>query len=101
MKNIKKLYVLLIALTLCSFFISCGSGSKFVGNWICKEVHSGYPDQMILNNDGTGIVDGASCSWRNEDGKLILSVGILGSYDYDYEFRGSKLYLAGYEYAKK
>lgn len=103
MNGIKKLSVLLIALTLCSFFISCGSKSKFVGTWYPKEkMSSNYPENiMVLNKDGSGTVDGFSCNWIEKDGELMLTSGIVGRSTYDYEFRGSKFYLDGYEYTKK
>ena len=102
MNGIKKLSVLLIALTLCSFFISCGSKSKFVGTWYSEQkMSSNYPDIIVLNKDGTGTGDGFSCNWIEKNGKLVLTAGMVGSFTYDYEFRGAKLYLDGYEYTKK
>lgn len=97
--------ILFLAITLCVLLslCSCGSSSELVGNWVCDEAHSGYPDQMTLNADGTGTVDGFSCSWTENDGELVLNVGsvLIGVKTYDYSFSGSKLYLDGYSYTKK
>ena len=86
---------------MCFAFCGCGTSSKkLVGNWICEEVHNGYPDQMTLNADGTGIAEGYTCNWYCQDGILTISVGnmLIGTKTYNYEVKGSVLYLDGYSY---
>lgn len=101
--RVKKFFVLGAILCLLLLLYFCGSSSKFVGNWVCDEAHSGYPDQMTLKADGTCTADGFSCSWTENDGELILNVGsaLIGTVRYDYKFRGSTLYLDDYSYTKK
>ncbi len=103
MKKTKRIIVaLLVAATVMSMvfmFCSCGTSSRFVGNWVCDEVHSGYPDQLTLNSDGTGTGDGFSCSWTAQDGTINFNLNGT-RYTYEYEFKGAKLYLDDYSYSK-
>ena len=103
MIKLRTALILLIVVCLLFSMCACGSSSRFVGNWICDEVHSGYPDQMTLNRDGTGMADGFTCSWNAKDGRLKFNVGsiLVGNIEYDYEFRGSRLYLDDYGYTKR
>ena len=98
----KKYIVLLFALIICFSLCACdSSANELEGNWVCQEVHSGYPDQMILNEDGTGTTDGISCTWYAKDGVITLTIAGLLTEDYTYEFRDSVLYLDGYGYDKQ
>lgn len=71
------------------------------GNWVCDEVHRGYPDQIIINKDGTGTGDGVSCSWSVKDDTVTFVLGIYGAYSYKYSVKGSTLYLDDYTYTKQ
>lgn len=101
--RMKKFFIVGIILCLLLSLSSCGSSSKFVGNWVCAEEHPGYPAQIIIKADGTGSFEGFPCSWTENDGKLIFNVGnaFIGTWKYDYKFSGSKLYLDDYSYTKK
>ena len=97
----KKLWFLTLTMSIVLFLCACGSSTdKLVGNWICEEVYSGYPDQMTLNEDGTGTVDGYGCNWTAENGVLTIAVGnlLIGTLEYSYEIDDSVLYLDGYGY---
>ena len=91
------LLIIIIAISLCS----CGMSSGIAGNWICQEVHNGYPDQMTLKNDGTGMVDGISCNWTTNHGELTITAGIFGTMTYEYKMQGNNLCLNKYLYDKK
>lgn len=84
---------IVIALSLCA---CSSSANKLVGNWVCEESCSGYPDQMTLYEDGTGVLEGVGCSWTAENGVLTILVGYLGTWTYEYEIDGAVLYLDGY-----
>ena len=101
MKKFKRILALsfLVCVVLSLGACACSNASKLTGSWVCDEVHGGYPDQMHLNSDGTGTADGMNCNWSVNDGKIIFSL-MLGSYDYQYKFEGSKLYLDDYSYTK-
>lgn len=97
----KKVLSFALAILLIFSLCACGSSkNKLVGNWICEASHSGYPDQMTLNKDGTGMADGYDCNWTAENGVLTLVIGnlLIGSLSYEYEIDGSVLYLDGYAY---
>ena len=94
-----KLLAFLLAVIMVFSLCACTSTSKLVGSWVCDEVHSGYPDQMVLNRDGTGVADGISCNWSTSGNRFVLSM-LLGTYDYTFYTRGSTLYLDDYAYTK-
>lgn len=103
-QNLKKVIALFLSALLLFSLVACTSGSgKLEGNWICQETHSdSYPYQIILNNDGTAEVDGyQGVSWRTEDGRLMLNYHGIPFGNYEYELKGSKLYLNGYRYDKR
>lgn len=91
----------LIAVILCSISLGCGAGIE--GNWVCDEVHGGYPDQMSLNEDGTGTADGYSCNWYVADNQLTITVGSIfaGTLTYEYSVSGTELYLDEYRYTRQ
>ncbi|MBQ6531279.1 MAG: hypothetical protein IJI39_10240, partial [Clostridia bacterium] len=95
--GISLIAVMLTIMSLCS----CGSSNSIVGNWVCQEVHDGYPDQMTLKDDGTGMVEGVSCSWNTNNDKLSIIAGSYGQFDYTYKIDGQILYLDSYAYDKK
>lgn len=100
----KKLLSLALTIVVVLSLCACGSpADKLTGNWVCEGSYKGYPDQMTLNEDGTGIVEGYSCNWTAEDGVLTLAVGniLIGTLSYEYEIDGSVLYLDGYAYELK
>ncbi len=99
--KIKRVSVLLICICIVVALCSCKSSSKLCGNWVCDEVHSSYPDQMIMNEDGTGTMDGVSCSWSANDDTITFVAGIYGSYSYKYSIKGYTLYLDEYSYTKQ
>ena len=98
----KRLIPLILVLVICLSLCACGSDeNKLEGNWVCQEVHSGYPDQLILNADGTGTGDGFSLTWYVQDDVITMTIGVFLTKTYNYEFRGSVLYLDGYGYEKQ
>lgn len=82
-------------------FCACGSTARFEGNWACENAPNGYPGQMSLKGDGTGIADGFSCNWREQDGEFVLVLSLYGKLAYKYHFEGSTLYLDDYKYVRK
>lgn len=102
MRKFQRAIALVLALCMLALLLcACGASSKFVGSWVCEEVRGGYPDQMSFASDGTGTADGLPCNWAAENGELKLSIALLGSDSYSYEFSGGKLYLDGYGYTKQ
>ncbi len=81
----------------------CGCGesqpensSPFVGTWVCDTAPSDYPAQMVLREDGSGVVDGISFVWsvKEADSEFRIVGGFGGNYRYTYAFDGSNtLYL--------
>ena len=55
---------------------------------------------MTLESDGTGIVDGYTASWRTKGNTFTINL-LVGAFSYEYELKGSTLYLDGYEYHKQ
>lgn len=55
---------------------------------------------MTLESDGTGIVDGYTASWRTKGNTFTINL-LVGAFSYEYELKGSILYLDGYEYHKQ
>ena len=97
MRVVLLLAVLVLALGMLS---SCSKQNPLVGNWVCEKVRNGYPDQMTLNANGTGILDGVSVNW-SVDGNTFSFTWIFGSHSYDYRVNGTTLYLDDYKYTKK
>lgn len=101
----KKIVSLVLAV-LMAVTLLCGcaknqsaSPSPFVGTWVCDYDPSGYPAQMVLRADGSGIADGVSVVWSaNEtDSEFLLVGGLAGKHQYTYAFDGSNtLYLGDY-----
>ena len=98
-KRIVKLAILIMLLLSFAFSL-CACGNKLTGNWVCTEHISNYPGSMTLKSNGTGVADGYSISWYTRDNTLTMSL-LMGTYTYDYELKGSTLYLDGYAYHKK
>lgn len=103
----KRFIALVLALVLaCTGLCSCNEAT-IEGTWICKEVIDGYPDRMVLNEDGTGILDDTVVvTWDAESvGIIIFFTDLFGLTveldSYEYELKGSKLYLDGNEYTKE
>ena len=95
--------VLLIVLSLaliCTSLSGCGKKSVLVGHWAAAEITSGYPDDLILRADGTGIADGWNTSWSIQGSTLRLTF-ILGSYEYEYDVSETTLRLDGCVYIKQ
>lgn len=93
------LAVLLIAVLACGCAKKqTGNSSPFVGTWVCDNDPTGYPAQMVLREDGSGIADGISVVWSaNEADSEFRLVGGLAQRRYTYAFDGSStLYLSGY-----
>ncbi len=91
------------ALAICMVIMitGCNLGKgKLAGNWACRESVSDYPDQIMLDKDGTGVADGMTMNWSESNGVLMLTFA-LGSYEYRYKVSGSVLYLDGYAYDKR
>ena len=97
----RNIILISIIILLVCLLVACGSNSKLTGNWVCDEVHNGYPDQMIINSDGTSTIDGISSSWRVEGNQFIFVAGSYGSFTYEYEVSGKTLYLDDYSYHKQ
>ena len=104
MIHTKRLSILAILTCIVLFLCSCRGSSNLLGNWICNEVRNGYPDQMTLYKDGTGIIDGWTCNWTADNGTITFIASVVtGSQrvSYNYRMSDSKLYLDGFEYIKK
>lgn len=99
MNNIKK-FVLTVFCCLFIFTLLCAcstnSNARIVGSWDAGgSTPSGFPDDMILREDGTGVVEGwIGTNWSVKDGKLTLTLGMTDAYYvYDYTCSGSSLTL--------
>ena len=97
----KGISILLACIFSISIFCSCGTSSSIYGNWVADEVHSQYPDQLIINEDGSGMVDGLLCNWSEKDDTITFVVGGYGSVSYTYTMDGSTLYLDEYTYTRQ
>lgn len=103
--NRKRIVALILAFVLvCMGLCSCGE-TTMVGAWVCKETVSGYPERMVLNEDGT-IDDTVFVTWDAESAGILIffteQLGLNVELDsYEYKLKGSKLHLDGYEYIKK
>lgn len=96
-KTIVMLLAVIIGVSL--LITSCSSGSRLEGQWVCETVHSGYPDSMTLNSDGTGLADGMSISWWVDETTDEFNFSYaLASHDYAYSVSGDTLYLDDYAY---
>lgn len=85
---------------ICMSFTACGDDkSKLCGLWIpITDATSDFPEEsMELFSDGTGVVDGLSCDWTGEKGRLAFDI-LWEAYTYDYQFKGKKLILSNDEY---
>lgn len=76
--------------------------SKLVGTWACENSVYGYPDGIVLYENGVAIADGYDCTWYIEDGIIFFEdISIfVSNQSYRYEVVGSKLYLDGFVYTK-
>ena len=104
MRYLRSILVTVLIVGILVSLCACGPSSKLVGKWITTKSKYNYPDYMVLNRDGTGSIDGYSCEWEEQDGKLILIAPGLFSKEksYTYEFKDSMLYLNGKcEYKEK
>ena len=98
-KNRRKIctpHCLILALV----FTLCSCGKKLTGHWVCEDTIDNYPGSMTLESDGTGIVDGYTASWRTKGNTFTINL-LVGAFSYEYELKGSILYLDGYEYHKQ
>ena len=80
------------------------SSTKLTGTWVCEKSISGYPDIMILDEDGRAVVDGStSFIWETEGStfRIKWTAGWGETGEYEYKIRGGKLYLDGIEYTKR
>lgn len=98
-KYLSVILIVVMIVTVCILLTACSNESKIIGNWICDEVHSGYPDSMTLNSDGTGIADGMSINWWVENDEFKFSY-VFGSHSYDLTISGDTLFLNDYSYHK-
>lgn len=77
-----------------------------VGNWVCEnheeDYNYHYPKQMVLGDNGVGLLDGYSCTWTEEDSTLICDADApaLDIPEFDYEFSDHYLYLDDFKYRK-
>jgi len=93
-------FVKLTAIVLCalsiSVFTGCGNDkSAFVGRWIPEhggKATRGFPDNMELFKDATGVVEGRTVEWNVENKRFILKSSLEGM-AYNYEISEKKLTL--------
>ncbi len=94
-----KKIVILVAVTLCLLLSACSNNSKLTKEWICDEIHTGYPDEITIFEDGSGIADKAGFDWKTENGKLYLTFhSKYSAQTYDLSLENDKMYLDGYSY---
>ena len=98
-RTVAKLAILTV-LILALVFTLCSCGKKLTGHWVCEDTIDNYPGSMTLESDGTGIVDGYMASWRTKGNTFTINL-LVGTFSYEYELKGSILYLDGYEYHKQ
>lgn len=94
-KKIYSIFIILIAISLLFSFSACSKKSPLVGRWFVEEGYAPdrYPESMMLNEDGTGIVDGGiSILWYDENGVFKISSEYF-NFRYKYSFSGEMLYL--------
>jgi len=77
-----------------------GDPAKLVGSWIPeKPIDNGrFPEKDIrfFSNGELTADNGIAGVYTAKNRKLILNLGQIGTYIYDYELQGTKLILAGY-----
>ena len=101
-KNTRKIalfVVLLMCIPIC--LSGCASErSKLSGRWVCQESMDDYPDEFLLNKDGTGMGDGMTFNWMAADGEIVFTFP-WRSVSYRYKLSRSTLYLDGFAYDKR
>ena len=98
MKRIyKTLFVIVCIVLFCVIFSSCGN--SIAKEWICDEIHNGYPDEITIFDDGTGVADNANFTWKTENGKLYINFETKYK-DRTFELKtdNGKMYLDSYSY---
>ena len=93
-------FAILTVLILALVFTLCSCSKKLTGHWVCEDTIDNYPGSMTLESDGTGIVDGYTASWRTKGNTFTINL-LVGAFSYEYELKGSTLYLDGSEYHKQ
>jgi hypothetical protein len=72
-----------------------------VGRWIPERgqrVPTGFPDNLELTNDGTGIADKMGLKWKAENNRITIDLGVWGAYSYYYIIYKSELILTNEDY---
>jgi hypothetical protein len=67
-----------------------------VGRWIPvrgQSAPSGFPDNLELTNDGTGIGEGMGLKWKIENSRITFDFGVWGARAYYYIIYKSNLVL--------
>lgn len=99
MKTFKRITAVLVLVITVLSFCSCGKASKLAGRWHCEtDINHGYPDQLVLNEDGTGSADGYGLNWYADDSILHLSISLIGTKEYYYSITSGVLHLDDYIY---
>jgi hypothetical protein len=84
------LFLFLSILTFIASGQSKTDAEKIVGNWVCNDV--GYPMELNLKSDGTGVVDGDVVTWALKPGLLIVSFeGEKETYNYVFAEAGLRV----------
>ncbi len=72
---IRCIALVFILLSLICVSVGCSKSSSLLGTWYPTEsstAPSGYPDYMIIQENGVCTVDGANGVWEDENGKLTI-----------------------------
>jgi uncharacterized protein (TIGR02145 family) len=82
MKNVQKKTSIISALLFISLLAACGEGeSALVGKWVLEsggKAPSGFPDDLELFKDGTGICEGMSINWKVDKNRFIVASSSIG-----------------------
>jgi hypothetical protein len=99
MKRVKNTLAAIIAVAMAFTFTSCEAARPpaFVGHWLHESGSTkGKPEDMELFNDGTGVCDRVTISWKVEDKRFVLLSSLMG-FTSDYEVSGYRLTLTDKE----
>ena len=94
-----KLTLLLVAMIMPIAGWGWGGGdpSSLAGQWVPSEASSapsGFPDDLELLKDGTGLGEGRGFKWSAENGRLIFRADSGQARAYSYQISGSTLILS-------
>ena len=106
----KKLLSIVLSLTVilisCAILTSCSNTNQLVGRWIPDtKTNSYYPEHyLLLNESGSGEIDGYDCVWFAEGEKLTIKARhsfMSKTFEYRYKVSWDKLTLNDFTFTKE